>query len=413
MASAPLASLYSCGESRTLRARRSSLRFLHGAQMRAPLSASASLTLPLRDSPRLNAPCSPERSLYNLAAANVFENMVSHVALLSHRLVVWRAAHADAGAAQHELHPEQRGHSAGFGTAAGGSYVVKQALFRSAELSRARVRALVWLAISAVPISVVLTILGARVDVVKFRFEGLAGALLGDEQRTRSMSLITIGRVLSNATYVQGASAPEELYGSQFIMTLYWLFHLAMPLALGPLLLALWLLPMTIGAQHSLFAVASMVHAWAALDVFVIAVIAAVTEIEPFTRFILKDRCDSIDAFIEEYLFELVDGDARCFGVTATLGAGCWLCFVAVAFSLLSSGLVLARASGALDRRQQLFDNSSKHLPAAAAAAKAADGVRALTAAAHSPGALKAADPNADSTSGPQSTSAGRKWVPC
>ena len=70
------------------------------------------------------------------------------------------------------------------------------------------------------------------------------------------------------------------------------------------LLSFLWLAKLTELSQRRLFYPAEVLNSWAALDVFVVTVIASVLQIEQFSRFMIGGRCDAIDAIVKEYLDE-------------------------------------------------------------------------------------------------------------
>ena len=97
------------------------------------------------------------------------------------------------------------------------------------------------------------------------------------------------------------------------------LFGMAMPLALLLVILVLWFWPMTIKAQRRTFVLLEVLNAWSALDVFCVAIAAALLEIQQFASFIVGDSCDGINEILSKYLDPYLDGDDKCFDVVATL----------------------------------------------------------------------------------------------
>ena len=58
-------------------------------------------------------------------------------------------------------------------------------------------------------------------------------------------------------------------------------------------------------AQKIFYNIAEILNAWSCIDVFVIAIFASLTEIGQFTKFIVGDKCDSIDPIIQKYFKRL------------------------------------------------------------------------------------------------------------
>lgn len=92
-----------------------------------------------------------------------------------------------------------------------------------------------------------------------------------------------------------------------------------MPFAVLSAMLFLWLTPLTLAMQRSLFVLAEVLNAWSALDVFCIAIAAALLEIQQFAAFIVGDSCDAINVLLAEFFDEQLDGDDKCFDVVAQL----------------------------------------------------------------------------------------------
>ena len=83
---------------------------------------------------------------------------------------------------------------------------------------------------------------------------------------------------------------------------------------------------------------------WSSLDVFSVSILAAVTQIEPFSQFIVGKKCDLVNSFIRMYLGELMS-ESVCFNVKAHFVPGFAVLVVAAALSLVVGhcGTVLAR----------------------------------------------------------------------
>jgi hypothetical protein len=71
-----------------------------------------------------------------------------------------------------------------------------------------------------------------------------------------------------------------------------------MPIAYVACLLVLWMVPLTYRFQSRLLTLTSTIHAWSALEVFVISIIAALLELQQFAQFIIGNRCDMINKIL-------------------------------------------------------------------------------------------------------------------
>ena len=108
------------------------------------------------------------------------------------------------------------------------------------------------------------------------------------------------------------------------------------------------------------YSIAEILNAWSCLDVFVLAIIAAIVEIGQFTEFIVGGRCDTIDPFISKYFYKILDGHNTCFEVRAYLKSGCWILFVAAIIFFIASNIVMKVCRNSLDER--LPDNVKEYL---------------------------------------------------
>ena len=122
----------------------------------------------------------------------------------------------------------------------------------------------------------------------------------------------------------------------------------------------LWFIPLPRKIQKFLYNIAEILNAWSCLDVFIIAIIAAIIQISQFTEFIVGDKCDSINPFIEKYFYDTLDGYNICFGVKAYLQSGCWVLFIAAIMFFILTKIVKKVCRNALDER--LPDNVKEYL---------------------------------------------------
>ena len=84
---------------------------------------------------------------------------------------------------------------------------------------------------------------------------------------------------------------------------------------------------------------------------FVLAIISALLQISKFTQFIVGDKCDAINPFIEKYFTNYLDGHNSCFEVETYLQSGCWLLFFAAIMFFAASIIVMKVCRNALYER--------------------------------------------------------------
>lgn len=104
------------------------------------------------------------------------------------------------------------------------------------------------------------------------------------------------------------------------------------------LLALLWTVPMSLRRQAGLLCVAEVGMCWSAVDVFIFSIVAALTEIQQFSEFIIQDPCGSdivgglsIDDLTKKFFNKhgVHDYDPRCLVVQTTLYKGCYALAVA------------------------------------------------------------------------------------
>ena len=91
----------------------------------------------------------------------------------------------------------------------------------------------------------------------------------------------------SIGTYLPAASRIPQDTGIRWLQASYFIYLLVMPLLFLCCLLALWVLPFRLHAVKKFLAVTEVINAWSALDVFVIALVACLLEIQQFAAFIV------------------------------------------------------------------------------------------------------------------------------
>jgi hypothetical protein len=133
-----------------------------------------------------------------------------------------------------------------------------------------------------------------------------------------------------------------------------------MPISMLITVIFVWFTPLPRKTQKFLYTIIEILNAWSCLDVFVLAIIAALVEIGQFTEFIVGDKCDAINPFIAKYFDETLEGHDTCFEVKTYLEGGCWLLFVEAIIFFISSSYVMKVCRNALNER--LPDNVKEYL---------------------------------------------------
>jgi len=204
-------------------------------------------------------------------------------------------------------------------------------------------------------VAVALVALGISIPSFEFEFKGAFGyllTLLGD-------STISSYSVLSLGGYIPSSSDTPHSVGIIFLQVSFFIFICVMPLLYLVLLIMLWLWPLTYNAQRRLLHITEIAQAWSSLEVFVVAVIAALLELQQFAQFIIGDKCDKINPILHKYAHPLLDGDDRCFDVVASLKTGCWVMFSACVLYLCVGVLVIKCCHKTLSNRLQGLSSNS------------------------------------------------------
>jgi len=201
-----------------------------------------------------------------------------------------------------------------------------------------------------------LVIIGSFTTSFSFYFHGLAGYAL---------DLFKISPHREYSVIELGFNVPESYEDPndkviRFTQIIYFLTVFLMPVAMLINVIFLWFVPLPRKAQKFFYSIAEILNAWSCLDVFVIAIIAAIMEIGQFTEFIVGDKCNEINPIISKYFYQTLDGHNTCFEVKAYLENGCYLLFIAAIMFFISSNIVMKVCRNALDER--LPDNVKEYL---------------------------------------------------
>ena len=144
-------------------------------------------------------------------------------------------------------------------------------------------------------------LIASFVTSIRYEVSGVIADLLLKESETQlSYSLVSLGLFLT--------SGFEASNGLRAVQVIFFIFTLLIPLALVTVLLILLLMPLTTRDQVRLMKVCHVLDAWAAFDVFVIAVVVANFEFWLLTEFLIyHDNIASACNWIHENLANNAD----------------------------------------------------------------------------------------------------------
>ncbi|KAL3790089.1 hypothetical protein HJC23_013600 [Cyclotella cryptica] len=182
-------------------------------------------------------------------------------------------------------------------------------------------------------VTFILICVGVNLKCFHFTFNGLAGTALG-QSRIREFSLVSIGNHIPQS--VQDPSS----FGIHWIQTCYFFFALVMPLVCLLSLFVLFVYPLTIKQQQKVFVLAEVTNAWSAIEVFVIAIVASLVEIAPFSDSMVGKHCSLLNQILSGWSGGNGDELHHCFGVKSSLDGSSAVLIIGVTLnSLLVSTL--------------------------------------------------------------------------
>mmetsp|Transcript_10112 Transcript_10112/g.19792 ORF Transcript_10112/g.19792 Transcript_10112/m.19792 type:complete len:2068 (+) Transcript_10112:36-6239(+) len=193
-------------------------------------------------------------------------------------------------------------------------------------------------------LSAALILAGSIIESFKFEFKGLTGWILQDDA-VRPFSILSVIHAIPHST-----NDPNSV-GVRWIQATFYVIAVVVPLLHLVVMLALWWIPMRTKPQYRVFYFTEILNAWSALDVMVISLIAAILEIQQFAKFLVGDKCDQINALIEEFYHEKFQPYDTCFDVIATLSSGCWALFAASIVSIIVAQTVMRSCHIAMHSR--------------------------------------------------------------
>jgi len=198
-------------------------------------------------------------------------------------------------------------------------------------------------------ITMALTLIGSGVTAFKLDWSGsLVGNLMLNinGENTRDYSVFSLLGSVPQTSF-DDPNGPRvrtiQLAATSFVLVIPCL-HLVS-------LMAVWLLPLSVKLQKNFWYVIEILYAWAAMEVFIVALVVALLELGDFAAFIISGKCILVDELIQRFS----DTPQPCFAVHAELEAGSALLVVAVLILLVVTLIIMCVFNRAVHERTEQF----------------------------------------------------------
>eukprot|EP00038_Savillea_parva_P007040 m.167479 g.167479 ORF g.167479 m.167479 type:complete len:1133 (+) comp12830_c0_seq1:237-3635(+) len=197
-------------------------------------------------------------------------------------------------------------------------------------------------------LSLLLFCAGLSVEAFNFEFMGMAGWVLDPTLHGKNIQRFSV-----ISLYEQLNVRPMFITtaGLQYLRLAFLMFTVVLPLAQLVILQILWLVPLTETTQWRALVTAEILNAWQSIDVFALAIIASLTEIRQFSKFLIGDKADFLEPFLHEYFDAPLQGDDTVFDVIATLDKGCWLLVASTLVQFIVGSAILSLCNTALEQQ--------------------------------------------------------------
>ena len=108
---------------------------------------------------------------------------------------------------------------------------------------------------------------------------------------------------------------------------------------------------MTRKIQKFLYTIAEILNAWSGMEALVIIYVPSFLENELVSKFMIGDKCDTINPILETYFSKFLEGNNTCLEIQTVLEKGFWLFLVATVFFVILSFVLLKICRNALNER--------------------------------------------------------------
>jgi hypothetical protein len=179
-----------------------------------------------------------------------------------------------------------------------------------------------------------------------FEIGGLAGKLLGDDERTKAYSVLTLGTSLPQ-------SAENPSFGMTCLQTAFFFYAAIMPFSCLLALSLLFLMPMTLTYQRRTLYLAEIANAWSAVEVFALSIIVSLLELSTFASFMIGHKCDLINEFLTDHFDDELGGDDMCYTVRSSVSNNVWFLVSGAVLNSITVSFLLKVAHRAITERIQ------------------------------------------------------------
>jgi len=194
--------------------------------------------------------------------------------------------------------------------------------------------------VTGLTLNAAVILVGVYVDCFTVVLSGLmANAVLDAPDLRRPLSVVSLA---AGITDDNPGSASSMLLQVTFVF-----FAVVIPLALVGSLAVLWLAPLRRGAQATLLRLCRALSAWAALDVFALAVLVAYLTYSQLAKFMIYfDSLAVMCGAVKDYL------QVECFGIRFELLPGFAVLAMAAVLSVTMPALVISVCQASVDHRE-------------------------------------------------------------
>lgn len=171
----------------------------------------------------------------------------------------------------------------------------------------------------------ILVLFGMFVKGFQFEFRGLVTWVISPTDRLTTYSVFSIGHNLPDTAKLPYLS----IGGIVIIATLYLLFVVVIPVLNIFALICFWFIPMSWVYQRKLLYLTNWLQSWCCLEVFVLAIITALLQVQRLAAYIIGETCQDVNALLRDIPPALLYGEPKCFARVASVTQLYWVTFVA------------------------------------------------------------------------------------
>jgi len=199
----------------------------------------------------------------------------------------------------------------------------------------------------AIALNLLMLIFGIFTDILEINYLGMVALLLRIEgtPSTTYFSIFSIGQA------VFARSITEADAGYFFMGIVYIITQIVIPFIVVFITLHLMFGSFTLESARRWQRIHSLVQAWSTVEVFTLAIIIAVIEIQDIAKELKTKECDLFKPFFQDILLPVglvsqEDVEATCFGINLQLRQGAYvLVFVAFVSALITAVITVIFAS--------------------------------------------------------------------